>query len=160
MLSRGGVCNKTIGNWISWTFPEIYTAESRRWLPTAVLTISCVFIGYAEYMDTHRSDRCYTFLRSPSRWPLDVQFCPSPVTAFSIVLLSGWSWAHFDGYRKQVHTWIFVSVFRRNHWGIGLSNQCFSAEFTVSSPQETHLFWRPAFARIRFVRNVFWEGCT
>lgn len=23
----------------------------------------------------------------------------------------------------------------------------------------THRFWRAALARIRFVRNVFWEGC-
>ena len=86
---------------------------------------------------------------------LDVQLRPSPVTTLGVVLSR---YAHqFQNLAKieQSQTWIFVSVFKRNHWGIGLNKL---VRIMDGDTLEMHLFCRPAFARILLVRKDFWEG--
>ena len=93
---------------------------------------------------------------------LDVELRAPPVTALGVVLCSRYSCE--KGFQREGvragRTWIFVSDFKRNHWGMGLQRPVNPPPY---SPQKTttHRFWRDALARMRFVRKDFWEGyCT
>lgn len=56
---------------------------------------------------------------------LDIEFCPPPVTPLGIILGPKWMSINFiQAHRKfWIRTCIFVSDFRRNHWGIGLRSR-------------------------------------
>ena len=50
---------------------------------------------------------------------LDVELCAPPVTTLGVVLFG--TSQYINASSSKVHTWILVSVFRRNHWGMGLA---------------------------------------
>ena len=92
---------------------------------------------------------------------LDVELRAPPVAALGVVLCSWYSCE--KGFQRggvgAGRTWIFVSDFRRNHWGMGLPTYLNTlAPSALRKAASTHRFWRDALARMRFVRKVFWEG--
>jgi len=91
----------------------------------------------------------------------NVKLRASPVAALGVVLNDRRT-SQYDIYirtNQGGRTWILVSVFKRNHWGMGLDeNPWFRNRRKIYAMTKTYRFWRPAFARMRFVLKDFWEG--